>query len=181
MILHLDYTGSPADEAARDWTIWDLAVSSMAFTQRETGLREVWFGGNDTGATPGATSLLRLDDDVLNDYASASPRAIDAYYQTDYIGGVVGRRLFGYMTSELDGIGTLNVFAYPVAQPPRRLGTTFLDPAISHDKEWLLPNIVGERVSFRYGTARLNERWSLRKLAVFYKLHPWMKIRGMLS
>ena len=88
--------------------------------------------------------------------------------------------LFGYMTAEIDGIGTLYVTGIPVATPPVRIATTYLDPVINFDKEWLM-NVDGERVAFKFEIAGLSETFSLRKLAVFAKLHPWKKIRGLLS
>lgn len=174
-ILHLDYAGNaPATAEDRDWSIWDLAVSSMGISERPDGSRAIMFGTNGVSTS----NVLVLDEDEDDDFVGATATAIDAYYQTDYIGGTTGRLLFGYMTAEIEGLGRLLTTALTRDAHDEQLATKYLSDPIRHDEEWALA-LSGARVAFKFRMTKLGERFSLRKLALFFKAHPWSKIRGI--
>lgn len=175
-LLYCGYAGtSPADPQYRDWSIWDLPVSSLGFSRRPDGSRQVYAGTNSPVA---ASFLLQLNADEVDDYVGVTSAAIDAYYRTDYVGGNTGRLLFGYMTAELDGLGRILTTAHNREADELRLATKYLITPPIHDEEWLM-NVDGARVAFQFRTTRLGEYFELRKLALFAKTHPWTKIRGI--
>lgn len=188
-VIYMRYLGgSPSNPQGRDWSLWPLVVNCAAFAERTSDrARSLYFGTPpfQFAGGPAKGNLLRLDADATDDnFGTDNPAAIDAYYQTHFLGREFGRRFFGYITMNIAGVGWLRLDA--VRQDGsgiwsrKPLSPRYLDRFPLFDKEWIV-SLTGERMAFRLGVQSLKEKFELRKMTVFQSESPWQKIRARTS
>lgn len=179
-ILVLDYTegfgdplwlASSAPGNARKWAPWFISANCAGLIERPTGIAALFLGNNAANG-----KVYQLTDGQLSDDGAA----IDSYYTTAFLSrtGATGRDLFGYLTTYVQGSGTLNVKAFTpgdAAEIP--LGTLALSAPAPQDLE-LITNVTTERIAYQTGTNAVGSWFSLTKLVPWAKPAPFSLIRG---
>jgi hypothetical protein len=182
MVLMLYYGSTPGPfgslmidpltdpEKGRKWAPWTLTVNSAGLIENPSGAIEYFGSGGGDGA------VMKLDVNTFQDYSGA---AVDSWYSTAYLGGSgFGRKLFGYIVSFIQGVGTLLLSA-------RRQGgvTTVnlrnhrLPNPCTQDME--LPiNLLDNRLSFRIRTNAVGSWWEVTKFVPYVKQDPFAPIGG---
>ncbi len=164
---------------ARKWCPWVITANSAALVERTDGTAQMFLGN---GAGNG--KIYQLSDTQFSDDGVA----IASYYTTYFflhheleqalqLGS--HRKLFHYLTTFVEGAGTLSLTAYVnttssvSAQQPFTLsnpGTKDLEIPI---------NILGERVAFKVGTNALGAWFKLQKFVPSLRGDPWAPVRGV--
>jgi hypothetical protein len=174
-ILVLDYTQSLQDPlssaAARKWAPWSVAANSCGLIERPTGVGQIFLGNNvGNGKIYGLTKGQYSDDGA----------AINSYYSTAFLSrtGASARDLFGYLTSYVQGSGSLAISAsLPGSVTSVSLGSWPLSAPATEDME-AYSNIVAERVSYQFGTDAAGSWFSVTKFVPWAKPDPWAPVRG---
>ncbi len=179
-ILVLDYTegfGDPLWLAsstpgnARKWAPWFISVNCAGLIERPNGTAALFLGNNVSNG-----KIYQLTEGQLSDDGAA----INSYYTTAFLSrtGATGRNLFGYLTTYVQGSGTLNVNAFtPGDATEIPLGTLALSAPAPQDLE-LMTNVVAERVAYQLGTNAAGSWFSLTILVPWAKPAPFSLIRG---
>lgn len=179
-VLMLDYAegfGDPmiaaitAPERGRKWAPWMISANCCALVERPMGVAQIFFGSNNSSGkvyalTPGAYS----DDGA----------AINSFYSTAFLAatGLSGRNLFGYLTSYVQGSGSLALsVSLPGDSGSVALGAWALSSPASRDMEQFT-NVLAERVSYQFGTNAAGSWFSLTKLVPWAKPDPFAIVRG---
>lgn len=156
--------------ADRHWAPWTGGVigHACAFSERSDGKRFLLFGS-------AAGSVVKLDTTTPND----SGAAIDAYYQTAFLGRATGRLLHGYLTASVAGAGALGVTAFWPNGTTQTVipAITLYDPPPT-DYEWLI-RVKGERISYRWGSNAVDSRWRMKKFTPYAIPAPHAPLRGL--
>lgn len=173
-LLVLDYTqgfGNPLFNAGRGrkWTFWNVQANSMNLVRRFDGTRNLIVGN---GA--GTGKLYQFDATARDDDGAA----INSYWQSGMFGGEQ-RNLFGYLTMQVQGAGTLALRAFRGGQTDViDLRGFTLDSRGLYNKERQL-NITRERMALRCGTNAVGEYFSLQSLALWARGQAWAPVRGV--
>lgn len=199
-ILMMDYRGlSSAEEIAahpavhyssftgkifavgksRKWAPWLVTANSAALVERTDGTAQMFLGN---GAGNG--KIYQLSDTQFSDDGVAIASYYTTYFflhheleQAMQLGS--HRKLFHYLTTFVEGVGTLSLTAYvdtltaPSAQQPFSLsnpGTKDLEMPV---------NILGERVAFKVGTNAVGAFFKLQKFVPSLRGDPWAPVRGL--
>ncbi|MGC2422519.1 MAG: hypothetical protein WA405_12820 [Candidatus Acidiferrales bacterium] len=180
-VLMLDYTegfGDPlvggfngVPERSRKWAPWTIAANSCGWIERSTGVAQIFLGTNNSSGKIYALTPGQYSDDGI---------AINSFYSTAFLAatGLSGRNLFGYLTSYVQGAGSLALSAlYPGSLATIALGSWTLASPASRDMEQFT-NLLAERVSYQFGTNVAGSWFSLTKLAPWAKPDPFAIVRG---
>lgn len=179
-ILVLDYTegfgdpvwlASSAPGNARKWAPWFISANCAGLIERPNGTAALFLGNNASNG-----KIYQLTEGQLSDDGAA----INSYYTTAFLSrtGATGRDLFGYLTTYVQGSGTLTVNAFtPGDAIEIPLGTLALSAPALQDLE-LMTNVVAERVAYQLGTNAAGSWFSLTKLVPWAKPAPFSLIRG---
>ena len=169
--IYCDWTGATPSSENRNWCPnWTTPASSMCLSRRQDGSLAILFGTND-----GTGRILRLDNSTRND----DGEAIDAFYQTAFVGGSRGRNTFQYLTSSCAGDGELDIAAVlPDGITRLPLKGRELVRAPLRDQEWPGLRILTERVAWRFGTFAVDSWFKLRKLVGYARPSPWSRTLG---
>src|SRR5208337_339499 len=179
------YTGKNLDiDKARKWTRWNIAENSGALIERNDGTAQTWIGnGTGTGkiyqiGLAPAEGGTQLSDDGV---------AINSYYNTFLflehqleLQFQLGshRKLFLYLTTYVQGSGSLLLSAFPdTLSAPKALPTIPLSNPAPRDSELVL-NLVANRVGFRVGTNAVGAWFSLEKFVPTLQRHQFADVRG---
>lgn len=156
---------------SRKWAPWYISANSCGLIERPTGVAQLFFGNNaGNGKIHGLTKGQYSDDGA----------AINSYYTTAFLTrtGASGRNLFGYLTSYVQGAGSLTLSAFsPGDSAQTSLATWPLASPAPEDLE-LYTNILAERASFQFGTNAVGSWFSLTKFVPWAKPDPWSIVRG---
>jgi hypothetical protein len=179
-ILVLDYTegfGDPllaiysAPERSRKWAPWNIAANSCGLIERANGTALVFFGSNNSSGKIYAPTAGAFSDDGA---------AINSFYATAFLAatGLSGRNLFGYLTGYVQGAGSLALSAVtPGGASSLSLGAWTLASPATQDMEQFT-NVLGERISYQFGTNAAGSWFSLTKLDPWAKPDPFAIVRG---
>lgn len=176
-VLMIDYTEGFGDplaglaEHSRKWSPWTIAANCCGLIERSTGVAQVFVGtNNSTGKIYALTPGTYSDDGT----------AINSYYTTAFLAatGVSGRNLFGYLTSYVQGAGSLALTAlYPGNATSIPLGSWALGSPALRDMEQFT-NVMAERISYQFGTNSPGSWFSLTKFVPWAKPDPFALVRG---
>ncbi len=169
--IYADWTGAAPSQQDRNWCPeWTTPASSMCLSRRQDGSLAILFGTND-----GTGRILRLDNSTRND----DGEAIDAFYQTAFVGGSSGRNTFQYLTMSTAGNGELDIAGVlPDGITRLPLKGRELVRAPLRDQEWPGLRILTERVAWRFGTFAVDSWFKLRKLVGYARPAPWSRTLG---
>ncbi len=180
-VLMLDYTegfGDPlvagfsgVPERSRKWAPWTIGANSCGWIERSTGIAQIFFGSNNSSGKIYALTPGQYSDDGA---------AINSFYSTAFLAatGLSGRNLFGYLTSYVQGAGSLALSAFsPGDATSIPLGSWTLATPASRDMEQFT-NVLAERVSYQFGTKTIGTWFSLTKLVPWAKPDPFAIVRG---
>jgi hypothetical protein len=179
-ILVLDYTegfgdplwlASSAPGNARKWAPWFISANSAGLIERPNGTAAFFLGNNVSNG-----KIYQLTEGQLSDDGAA----INSYYTSAFLSrtGATGRNLFGYLTTYVQGSGTLNVNAFtPGDATEISLGALALSAPAPQDLE-LMTNVVAERVAYQLGTNAAGSWFSLTILVPWAKPAPFSLVRG---
>jgi len=179
-ILVMDYTEGFQDplaalpgsiERSRKWAVWNIAANSCGLIERPMGIAAVFLGTNNSSG-----KIYQLTEGQYSD--DGAP--IDSYYTTAYLAatGLSGRNLFGYLTGYVQGSGALALAGLsPGDVTQTSLGSWTLSSPASQDMEQFT-NMLGERVSYQFGTNAVGSWFSVTKLVPWAKPDPFAIVRG---
>jgi hypothetical protein len=179
-ILVLDYSEGFADPLvsmlyapgrARKWVPWMISAGAAAMVERPNGTAAFLLGNNVANGKIYQLTEGQYSDDGV---------AINSFYSTAFLSptGATGRNLFGYLTTYVQGAGTLNMSAFTPGDATQTVvGALALALPAGQDLE-LMTNVVGERVAYQFGTNAVGSWFSLTKLVPWSKPEPWAFVRG---
>jgi hypothetical protein len=161
----------------RRWCPWILSANSCDRVERNDGTAQVFLGN---GA--GTGKIYELADSYLSDDGAA----IDSYYQTYFMPSHVEeqtyqlgsrRKLFAWLSEYVEGSGSLAQTAYVdnAANADNLAAVTLASPA-TLDAQQLI-NVLGERVSFRFGTNAAGSWFKMQRFIPAAKPDPWSPVR----
>ncbi len=179
VVLVCDYTQGLGDPLAmlsapgnsRKWTPWFISANSCGIIERPSGVAQIYFGNNAANGKIYTLTPGQFSDDGA---------AINSYYTTAYLSGTgaAGRDLFGYLTANVQGSGTLSVNAFsPGGATETLIGSWTLANPAPQDLE-LYTNLLAERISYQFGTNAPGSWFSITKFVPWVKPDPWSFVRG---
>jgi hypothetical protein len=180
VVLVCDYTESFSDPLrmmlyapgrSRKWAPWYISANSCGIIERSTGVAQVFFGNNAANGKIYSLTKGQYSDDGA---------AINGYYTTAFLNrtGATGRNLFGYLTGFVQGSGAFNINAFtPGDSSEVLLGSWTLANPSGEDLE-LYTNVLGERISYQFGTNAVGAWFSLTKFVPWAKPDPFAFVRG---
>lgn len=123
--------------------------------------------------------IAKWDDAAHSDFASV---AINSRYQFHYMGGGTGRNLWGSLSANVYGSGTLGVDYYLpdglTVSSTRGPTSIQLASSFKTDVEWPAIGITSERISWEVFTNAVGDWWSLQKFSPWSKPKPWSHQSG---
>ena len=180
-ILTLDYTEGMQDplvsiystgaERSRKWVPWMIAANSCGLIERANGEAQVFVGSNNSSG-----KIYQVTEGQYSDDGAA----INSFYSTAFLAATAlsGRNLYGYLTAYVQGAGGFALSAFtPGAAAALPLGTWTLSAPALRDMEQFT-NVLGERVSYAFGTSAAGAWFSLTKLVPWAKPDPFAIVRG---
>ena len=180
-ILMLDYTEGMQDplvsvytvaaERSRKWAPWMISANSCGLIERTDGVAQVFLGTNNSSGKIYALTEGQFSDDGA---------AINSFYSTAFLAatGLSGRNLFGYLTANVQGAGSLALSAsLPGSVSVMSLGAWTLAAPASRDMEQFT-NVLAERVAYQIGTNTAGSWFSVTKLVPWAKPDPFAIVRG---
>lgn len=181
-IIVLDYYGENplANHDFNRWNFGDNTALCSCFSERSDGTRAKLYGTNHA-----AGLVCKLDDTAHSDFAPAQAKvAINSRYRMAYNAEASGRQLFGKLTGNFAGSGTLSVTGYlpdnltttsPTVRGPASI--TLQNP-FDNDVEWPAIDVTTERISWEVATNATDDWWSMQHFCAYYKQKPWTPLRG---
>jgi hypothetical protein len=154
-----------------NWSIWTIAAASIAKSQRSDGTQALLFGTNN-----GSGKIYKLDKTARTDDGAA----INAFYETAFVGGPSGRNIVESLTANVRGSGVLSMVAIQtdmVTTVP--LLSAVLQNPPNKDVEWNGIRVVGERAAFLFGVNAPGDWFSMQKLVPYNRPHVFGRTRGI--
>ena len=181
--LHRSYSGKLiASEIVRKWSIWTIEAPCAAFITRDDGTTPLFLGNStNTG------KIYELSDSELSDDGAA---IYQDYVTSPFVGKETGqgtqmgiyRFNYDYMSAQLDGMGELEVLAYP-----NDLNTPYVNtllpnltlPASTNGDVELPLNECGSRLFLEFISSAADANFILSGLSVSMHMDPWSPTRGV--
>lgn len=170
--------GLARQSGARKWTVWNLAVSAMGLIEQTNG-DDLDYMGTLGGLRSGR--VYQVVNGVYNDDGDAiAGYNVSAYLRPARLGE--GRKLFGYLTANVDGVGEFQVSVFlqggvqKVIAPYGATGFVLSNPA-TRDLNVTL-TATSERLSVKMGTNAANKWCEVSGFTLFAKTSPWGKTWG---
>ena len=159
----------PNGGQGRKWCPWVIPAAYGDLVERDD---------QDFRFTVGMADQTGMVHEVLNSALSDNGTAINGYYRVTYVSRKEGgRQEFGYFTCLARGVGNLSFTTFRQGGATTSWNSMALESPATKDLEKMI-DVQCERVSFKVGTNAVNQWFSVAKLTIWSKEHPFAKHRG---
>ena len=153
----------------RKWCPWFIKAAHGAMIERANQDLRFMVGMADGSGKVHQSINSALSDDGV---------AINSYYRPAYVSRKEGgRQEFGYFTALARGSGSLTLTTYRQGGAATSWNAMTLASPATQDLEKMI-DVQSERVSFKVGTNAVDSWFSVAKMAIWAKEHPFAKHRG---
>lgn len=180
--VHPTYSGKLiTTDYSRKWSVWPISVPAAAFITRSDTTGPIMFGNS-----AGTGKVYELVADLLEDDGVAIHQKYQTYgfpstEQEQALGIGSVRKTFEFMTTILDGTGSIAITAIP-----DKTTSAFAVPLLPNitlpantDGDIEVPlNITGNRLFFDFDSNAIGSAFELSRMQVAMRQDPWAPLRG---
>lgn len=167
----------------RQWCPWEIPANSAAMVERGVARILQAFYGSNGGPLGTQNAGEILAQPVLGagapEFTSDNGVIIDAFYRTAFLShdSFAGRQLFSYLTTYVHGAGFLDLEMFRPDETSKVIRGFTLSLSQRFDLERQI-NLISERVSFKFGTNDVNDKFTMTKFVPWSQASPWDFVRG---